>query len=84
MPREECDGRTFGAVYHCFHRHNHECGECRVMGLAFCRGGRVIDENAQDPDTVAICALNDKLMADERVYLAMLKNSDGITIAYKK
>jgi O-methyltransferase len=44
----------------------------------------VIDENAQDPDTVAIRALNDKLMADERVYLAMLKNSDGITIAYKK
>jgi len=46
-------------------------------------GGSVINDADQSPDTVAIRALNDKISRDQRVQPAMLKNSDGITIAYK-
>ena len=41
--------------------------------------GNVIDENAQDENTVAIRAFNDKLAADDRVECAMLAISDGLT-----
>ncbi len=34
--------------------------------------------------TQAIKALNDKIMADDRVHVAMLSNSDGISLCYKK
>jgi predicted O-methyltransferase YrrM len=39
---------------------------------------------ARDEDTAALQALNDKLRADERVDLAMLAISDGITLARKR
>jgi len=32
----------------------------------------------------AIKALNEKIMADDRVHVAMLSNSDGISLCYKK
>ena len=39
---------------------------------------------SQDADTRALQALNDKLHADERIDLAMLAISDGITLARKR
>jgi caffeoyl-CoA O-methyltransferase len=41
--------------------------------------GAVVDENAQDDNTVAIRAFNDKVAADDRVECAMLPISDGLT-----
>ena len=43
--------------------------------------GDVIDSNKQDPDTVAIRALNRKLHADPRIELSMLPMGDGLTIS---
>jgi caffeoyl-CoA O-methyltransferase len=39
---------------------------------------------ARDADTAALQALNDKLHADERVDIAMVAISDGITLARKR
>ena len=39
---------------------------------------------SQDADTQALQALNDKLFTDERIDLAMLAISDGITLARKR
>ena len=44
-------------------------------------GGRVVDEAADDDDTRAIRALNDKIVADERVSMVLLPVADGITLA---
>ena len=46
--------------------------------------GAVIDPKAQDADTVAIRALNDALVRDERVDVAMLTIGDGLTLALKR
>ncbi len=46
--------------------------------------GRVIDASANDADTRAIRAFNEKLMGDERVWLTMLPVRDGLTLACKK
>ncbi|MFF7247181.1 O-methyltransferase [Embleya sp. NPDC008237] len=45
--------------------------------------GRVADPEADDPDTVAIRALNAALLADSRVELSMLVMADGITLVRK-
>jgi predicted O-methyltransferase YrrM len=47
-------------------------------------GGRVIDPNADDPDTRAIRAFNDRLAADDRVETVMLGVADGLTLARKR
>ncbi len=45
---------------------------------------KVIDEGAQDADTLAIRALNEKLHHDDRVTLSLLSISDGLTLALKR
>ena len=44
-------------------------------------GGRVVDDQADDEDTLAIRALNDKIAADERVSMVLLPVADGVTLA---
>ncbi|GLU48164.1 O-methyltransferase [Nocardiopsis ansamitocini] len=46
--------------------------------------GRVADPEAQDPDTLAVRALNRLLATDRRVDLSMLPMADGITLARKR
>jgi caffeoyl-CoA O-methyltransferase len=47
-------------------------------------GGRVADPEADDDDTKAIRAFNDRLAADERVDTVMLPLGDGLTLARKR
>jgi O-methyltransferase len=43
--------------------------------------GAVADPADQDPDTLAIRALNDALLADERISLSLVPIGDGLTLA---
>ena len=43
--------------------------------------GSVADPADQEPDTVAIRALNDALLADERISLSLVPIGDGLTLA---
>ena len=47
-------------------------------------GGRVVKRGANDEDTQAIRAVNEKVAADERVDVAMLPIGDGLTLAVKR
>ncbi len=47
-------------------------------------GGRVVKRRANDEDTQAIRAVNEKVAADERVDVAMLPIGDGLTLAVKR
>lgn len=46
--------------------------------------GRVIDEAAQDPDTVAVRELNSALRDDDRADISLLPVADGITLVRKR
>ncbi len=46
--------------------------------------GRVVDPQANDADTLAIRALNQKLHGDSRIHLSLLPISDGLTLCYKR
>ena len=46
--------------------------------------GAVADPSAQDADTVALRALNEKIHGDERVHMALAPISDGIMLAQKR
>src|SRR5579862_3014325 len=46
--------------------------------------GRVVDQSDTSENTIAIRALNDFLVTDERVDLVMLPISDGLTLARKR
>ncbi len=48
------------------------------------KDGRVLDPPEGDDSAHAIAALNDRLVADERVELAMLAIADGVTVALKR
>lgn len=45
--------------------------------------GWVVDDAVNDADTVAIRALNRKILSDERVTISLIPVGDGITIALK-
>ena len=47
-------------------------------------GGRVVKRQANDEDTQAIRAVNEKVATDERVDVAMLPIGDGLTLAVKR
>ena len=47
-------------------------------------GGKVLDNNDNDPATRSIRSFNQKLFADERVFISMLPIGDGLTLAIKK
>lgn len=47
-------------------------------------GGDVADPEKQDADTLAIRALNDALLNDDRVTLSLLPIGDGLTLARKR
>ena len=46
--------------------------------------GRVADPDAQDGETVALRALNEKIHGDERVISSLLPIADGLTLALKR
>ena len=46
--------------------------------------GRVIDPAFQDPDTMAIRAVNERLRVDPRVDICLAAIGDGLTLAIKK
>lgn len=46
--------------------------------------GNVVDDADQTADTQALRALNDAIVTDERVSLAMLPIADGVTLARKR
>lgn len=48
------------------------------------RSGEVLDATVQEPGTVSVTALNEKLCRDERISLAMLTVADGLTLAVKR
>lgn len=46
--------------------------------------GRVLDDSADDPDTVAIKAFNDMLVADDRVDVVMTTVRDGVSLVRRR
>jgi len=46
--------------------------------------GKVADDEATDADTVAIRALNGKLLGDERVDISLVPIGDGLTLCLKR
>jgi len=47
-------------------------------------GGAVLDDAVDDADTVALRALNDALVADDRFTVAMLTIGDGVTLLERR
>ncbi len=46
--------------------------------------GGVIDESMQDPDTLGVRRLNERLIGDERVEISMIPVADGLTLVRKR
>ncbi len=47
-------------------------------------GGEVLNQNTEDPDTIALQQINEWICRDERVSSCMLPVGDGLTLALKK
>jgi len=47
-------------------------------------GGRVADPEAEDPETLAIRRLNERILRDDRVDMSMLPVADGLTLVRKR
>jgi predicted O-methyltransferase YrrM len=47
-------------------------------------GGDAADPDAKDPDTQAIRAVNERVLADERVTVSLVPIGDGLTLARKR
>ena len=47
-------------------------------------GGEVTNESKNDPDTLGIRRLNDRLASDERITVSMIPVADGLTLARKR
>ena len=52
--------------------------QCRLWG------GKVIDPDAQDESTVAIRDFNQRVYADDRVWITLVPIGDGLLLAQKK
>lgn len=48
------------------------------------RDGRVVDESANDPGTIAMRQFNDRVCNDERVLSVLLPFADGVTVIQKR
>ena len=48
------------------------------------RGGRIVDPDTQDEGDRVVLELNERVIADERVDVAMLGVSDGVTLVLKR
>jgi caffeoyl-CoA O-methyltransferase len=48
------------------------------------RGGRIVDPDGQDEGDRVVLELNERVIADERVDVAMLGVSDGVTLILKR
>jgi len=85
---------TFDLAYIDADKANYEHYYERILKLLRPRGlvlidnvlwsGKVIDDTAQDKDTIALRAFNRKLAADARIDLTLLPIGDGLTLACKR
>jgi predicted O-methyltransferase YrrM len=78
----DADKTNYGGYYECALELIRPGGLIMIDNVLW--SGRVADESVNDADTVALRALNRKLLADARVSLSMLPLSDGVTLALKR
>ena len=78
----DADKANYGAYYDRSIELLRPGGLCLVDNVLW--NGRVADPSVQDPDTVAIRALNGKIHADARVSVSMVPIGDGLTLARKR
>jgi caffeoyl-CoA O-methyltransferase len=48
------------------------------------QGGRVVEESATDDSVAAIRALNDAIVADDRVRVVLVPIGDGVSVVQKR
>ncbi|MFE7558764.1 O-methyltransferase [Kitasatospora sp. NPDC057500] len=78
----DADKANYGTYYEAALTHVRPGGLIVIDNTLFF--GRVIDPASQDPDTLAVRALNASLHEDPRVDVSMLTMADGITLARRK
>jgi predicted O-methyltransferase YrrM len=78
----DADKENYDSYYECALKLLRPSGLIAVDNVLW--HGRVLDKSAQDADTRAIHALNEKLHGDERVLVSLLPIGDGMTLACKR
>jgi caffeoyl-CoA O-methyltransferase len=78
----DADKPNYGAYYHELLPRVRTNGVILVDNVLW--SGRVIDSDADDDNTRAIRAFNDKVASDDRVESVMLPISDGLTLLRKR